>query len=765
MNWIVFFCLSIFVFVESLIIWIYQIRRKKKTGRISSPFYFFFGGVFLSSILLLIPIYYECFRKGLLVESGAVVQNTVLHTIVTAIHYTLQMCTLNADSMTPLYCHLCESELLGNLYADLLSVEMILLPLFTFGFIISFFKNISSRLRFALRCFRDAYIFSELNENSITLAEDIKKNHPRATIVYANVDEKKDTVSSELIQKAKDDLAICFRQDISHIRLKFHWSGKKIHFFTIGENETENVILANEIVREYGKIRNVYLYVFTTQIEGELALNSIKNRGNMHIRRIQMSTSLIYHNLYKDGYRNLYETACRKELSERKKIAAVIVGLGSHGLEMIKSMAWFCQMAGYQLQMDVFDQDLMTEERLKAACPELIGDEFQSMEDDANYLIRIHPGMDVTTELFANTIKSLTETTYVLVSLGSDELNIRTAVNMRKLFAQAHVSEKNVPNPRPVIQAIVYNTFANSSLAEIANFRGEQYHISFFGDIAARYTEDVVMNSELEEAGKAIHFSYNGKEEEFYNFEYNYRSSCASAIHTMAVSREMMANSIDPTTLQWADYVLRLANCFVLPDGVKEDENSKKYSKIKDELENWGKAVLAIAEDLIREPGLFSWDAWKENRLLSDEKIEKWTGFWTNANEKLDKLIAGEPSWYLVPGPYSGVDENITVTSLMKIRSEIGKDPSGIRDNLHKLYMVEMLKEQEHKRWNAYMRSEGYIYSGSTDRKTRYDLAHMHHDLTKYEKIDLGEKNKDIRLGSIIEQMGKIRKEGRTPTE
>ena len=49
--------------------------------------------------------------------------------------------------------------------------------------------------------------------------------------------------------------------------------------------------------------------------------------------------------------------------------------------------------------------------------------------------------------------------------------------------------------------------------------------------------------------------------------------------------------------------------------------------------------------------------------------------------------------------------------------------------------------ECEHRRWNAYMRGEGYIFSGSLDSSSRNDLAKLHHNLIPYkdltEKVDI----------------------------
>ena len=49
----------------------------------------------------------------------------------------------------------------------------------------------------------------------------------------------------------------------------------------------------------------------------------------------------------------------------------------------------------------------------------------------------------------------------------------------------------------------------------------------------------------------------------------------------------------------------------------------------------------------------------------------------------------------------------------------------------------------EHRRWNAYMRSEGYVYSGSPDRATRNDLGKMHHDLIPFDLLSEEDKRKD----------------------
>ncbi len=62
------------------------------------------------------------------------------------------------------------------------------------------------------------------------------------------------------------------------------------------------------------------------------------------------------------------------------------------------------------------------------------------------------------------------------------------------------------------------------------------------------------------------------------------------------------------------------------------------------------------------------------------------------------------------------------------------------RENLGLLYEDDLYKCKvlEHKRWNAYMRSEGYVL-GDKD-----DIAKTHHNLVPYEELSEEDKNKDI---------------------
>ena len=159
-----------------------------------------------------------------------------------------------------------------------------------------------------------------------------------------------------------------------------------------------------------------------------------------------------------------------------------------------------------------------------------------------------------------------------------------------------------------------YNSQQKKALQGIKNYRGQAYDIEFIGDMESSYTEDVIIDSDLEADALNRHLKW-GKEDEFWTYEYNYRSSMASAIHMKA-----------------------RIQCGIPGADKREDE-------------------------------------------LTEE------------------------------------ERNV----------------------------IEVL---EHRRWNAYMRAEGYVFSGAKDKSSRNDLAKMHHDLVDFSSLTEEDKRKDSQVGA-----------------
>ena len=585
--------LMIVLFIISLLF------RKHKRLRFLTPLYTLITGCFVSVFVLMIPV---TDLSGMQETMSATSRCFVR--VALALHYSLQTFTVNINAKD-IFSAILNSPDYSMLYFAVTSVLMIVCPILTLSFILSFVKNISAYIRMLFSFRLDWYVFSELNAESIALARDIRKNHKKSAIIFTDVFSKEEEASYELIEQARGFGAICFKKDIVTINFKLHSKRAQLILFAIGKNETENTDQALKLIDAYKDIENVRLFVFSTRIDGEILLTKA-DKGKIKVRRVNEVRSLVNRQLYNSGFK-LFEKA-KLMPDGTKKISAVVIGLGQHGTEMLKALAWFCQMDGYRVEIDAFDMDEKAEERFAATAPELMSEDYNGViiPAEAEYTIRIHSGMDVTTKAFADAISSLTDTTYVFISLGTDEANIRAAVDMRMLFERIEI--------KPTIQAVVHNSDAKKALNGITNYRGQAYNIDFIGDIEDSFSEDVILNSELEADALRRHLKW-GKEDEFWQYEYNYNSSIASAIHSKA----------------------------------------------------------RIAQGI---PGA----AKKEEELTDEER--------------------------------------------------------------------EIIEKLEHRRWNAYMRAEGYIYSGSPDKSSRNDLAKMHHDLVDFSSLSEEEKRKDSRVGT-----------------
>lgn len=478
-------------------------------------------------------------------------------------------------------------------------------PVLTFSFVLSLFRNLSEYIKYLCAYFKDAYVFSELNEKSLVLASDVKKNHPDCVIVFTDVFIGNQESSYELVERARALRAICFKKDVLVVDFNKHSKNKALYFFTVGEDETENVNQALKLVSSYKKRDNTHLYVFSTKLSSELLLACV-DKGCIKVRRVNRVQSLVNRVLYEKG-EILFKSA-REGSDGLKRISAVIVGMGDHGTEMLKAISWYGQMDGYDLVINAFDKNPLAEEKFTAMAPELMSDKFNGtyIEGEARYKIKVHSGTDVETASFVNRILEIKDTSYVMVALGNDEINIKTAISLRMYYERMGI--------HPVIQAIVYSSEQRNALEGIKNYNGQEYDIEFIGDTEASFAESVIIDSELEQEALQRHLKW-GSEEEFWNYEYNYRSSMASAIHRKA------------------------------------------------------RIVCKI-------PG-----ADKKTELLTES-------------------------------------ERVTIEAL------------------------------EHRRWNAYMRAEGYIYSGSKEKTSRNDLAKMHYDLVDYSQLSVEERKKDSNIGT-----------------
>lgn len=508
------------VFVLSVLVLIFAIgwavcvkKMKYKRGRLLTPFNIIFGGVSLSAMLLFIPIYSQMFGNA---EYG------IGKMLLLSIHNTIRLFIVDGEFSIIMDNLGVITEEVQDVYTTFAAILFVIAPFLTFGFVLSFFKNVSAYKDYYFKYYSEVYVFSELNEQALALARSLKKNQKKRTVVFTDVFESEDERIYELMAQAYELGAIMFKKDIALVNFGFHSKKSKITFFIIGQDDDENVKQSLSLIHRYQNNDNAQLYVFTTSVNSELLLSESMT-GNMKVRRINEVQSLISRQLFDEGI-EIFETAVDCGDSE-KLISAVIVGMGQHGMEMTKALAWFCQMDGYRLEVNVFDADKKAESRLCHECPELMDEKHNhdfTTVGESHYSIKVHSGVDVGTKEFLEMTEQIKNITYVFIALGDDERNISMAVKLRSWFLKS--------GNFPKMDVVVRNADKKNALQGIKNYSGQEYKIHFIGDTASSYSEEVIFESDIEKEALARHMKW-GKEEEFWRFEYNYRSSIASAIH------------------------------------------------------------------------------------------------------------------------------------------------------------------------------------------------------------------------------------------
>ncbi len=488
---------------------------KKKS--VFKPLHLIMIGAFLSGILLFAPIYIDAYN------------GFSLKSLLLSIHNTIRLFVVDADFNTIIAFSQTLDGSYSNLYQIISAVLFVLAPILSFGVVLSLFKDVFSSIKLFFCFFKDVYVFSDLNERSIALAKDISKEKKRAVIVFADISENKGE-TNDLLEKASEFGAISFKKSITALNFKSRLNRRKVFFFAISSNEDENVSKSSELVKKYKDKKNAELYVFSSSRQGELFLDSIGTKHLMKIRRIGEQSCLINRFLYDNGHEII--NSAHAEEDGLKVISAVVIGMGGYGTEMAKALPWFCQFSGYRFKMNAFDKDEHAESKFKALCPEYLSPACNKIyvDGEAQYDINVHSDMDYTTVEFGEKLQEIKDASFVFISLGSDADNINCAIMTRMYFERLNI--------KPTIVAVVHDDEKTRLIENAKAIDSRPFDIKYTGGLEDLYSVRVIINSELEQKALKVHMKYpsaNKTLEEHERFfwanEYNYKSSCASAIH------------------------------------------------------------------------------------------------------------------------------------------------------------------------------------------------------------------------------------------
>ncbi len=540
--------------VAFAIIWGIIISAKHKKDRKITPIRILFVGTFIAAVFYFLPLVQEIIsRQG--------EREFWFDSVLTSMQFAFRLFILDGEILWILDEELSvlSDPAVKSFYTLVGSSLYVLAPIFTFSFVLTFFNNLFAKLRYFFSGFCHTHVFNELNEKSIALATDLKKQSFWNVIVFTDISDKVREEKMELVEDAHMLGAILFNKDFDSIKFRGRLSFRKLNFYLISEDEQKKLRHAEVIMKNFD-YKNVELRLFSSDIRSQLLMDSFDPQ-EMRVIRIDDIQTLVYHNLYTHG-KMLFDRARKVNGEQDKVISAVIVGLGLYGREMLKALTWFCQLEGYKLKITAFDSDKDAEAKFKYMCPELMDDKYngaspkyERVDGEPYYEIKIEGGVDVSTPDFKDKLKSITDASYIFVCLGTDEINLKTAVEIRTICENV---DYGAGEHKPDIETVIYDSKLARSLRTtweaieknnvegVTNFKNKPYNILITGDLNSFYSVSTLIDSKLIAAGFDVQLGYDSNndpikkkdpviikkaERTFWKYEYNYNSSTAQAIH------------------------------------------------------------------------------------------------------------------------------------------------------------------------------------------------------------------------------------------
>ena len=625
-------CASILIAALALANFIVYLRKKniilvkseltKRSG--ITPFHILVLGVFVAATIIYVPVF-----ATLLQADGVWTQ--IIKTPLLSAQNALQLFVLNAgfDNITEtINADNGLSPVLADVYTAYASIYFVVAPIFTTAFALSFVKGLYENWRYFRNIrMQEIYVFSELNERSLALAEDIVTTCKpvKRVIVFANVSQKLAEENDDLMSDARDLGAICLQKDITDIYLK---SPEKQQIcrklYLISQDENENTSKALQLIAHCHKNYNfdtTHIYVFANSDESGILIDSVISKlskieaadkeieipFNIKVRRVNEKRNLIWSALRKSEKeldltipderrqptrKNLPLIFSRAEVDgDVKNIDVLIVGLGQYGTELLKTICWYCQMPDYRLRIHVFDGLANCEGKVRSIAPELVEKNHVPKDEEeageAYYDINFcNEAIDVREASFADKLRELPNVTLAFVTLGDDQMNIDTAIKLRRIFGKIHAGKGFKVPP---ILTVVYDSDKAENLKHGKLLKNDSrdgdYNIRFIGDLRTSYSLLNVEQAELESAGLACHMHWaavnqkyaEGKqptdaqlqanwlemEKQYNTYEYSRRSSMAQVMHLMA--REQLCRECDRVALMQNEH--KRWNAYMRADG------------------------------------------------------------------------------------------------------------------------------------------------------------------------------------------------------
>lgn len=409
---------------------------------------------------------------------------------------------------------------------------------------------------------KEYLIFSQLEENSLLLAENMmqvknKKNvsvRNDRMVIFLRIDDK-DKLSPEFEKRmGKIDAKVFPYTEADLLRIHWRLKSKVLRFFFLSAdtelNFSQMQALLQEakddmLFREQHWFGNFYKKERQGVFQQELYLLSEAESAPMLIDHLRKQLSIKSTDAQKECVRlpvfahtelrllDRYRTVMYALLQERPlyetadngDIRVLILGFGKVGKSFYRAAVSLCSMMGYSTTFCIRDKDIDRQwELLELEYPHCkmgVSLDSQAMDVESLSILDIIKQAECKKEPF----------TYIILSLGDDERNIKVASRLARYYRQ-----KLWEQPRiglPIICVNLENKIRSDYVSEFFKNDDPCIPLYVFGTDNKTFSEDMLITRSLWNAARKLHNGLRGQDESHlvYWSEYERRSSIASAAH------------------------------------------------------------------------------------------------------------------------------------------------------------------------------------------------------------------------------------------
>lgn len=497
-------------------------------------------------------------------------------------------------------------------YGLFISFLNILAPIIGGALLLDILTGLFPSVRLFLHPFKHKYVFSELNEMSIALAEDIYAKGSDNTPNYKQINSKcifkpliiftdayvddESEVRSELLARAKKLRAICVKTDlldlcfihsktVTYLLIDSKVEDNITTFSKLAKNErtnSEHSILNNNtthferlfpVVKENSKEYRTRMYVFiqeeheaetihrildSSSINGQIAVRAIRDYMNAAIN-LMVNVPLFLPLLY----------------TPKNELTITILGSGSIAQDVFKTIYWCGQMNNIALKINIVSKDAT---QLEKYFKEHYSEMMKSCEEHSDILKVYESGVsmdystvyskctfqdieDVTSisALSGPTIDFIKQTDYYVIALGSDELNHSVTSRLNNELLKRRLNDRasststfSCPETTFLVPAIF-----NSELADAIRISKPNKPDSFimpFATFRTRFScQNVFFASFISDATSSQQLYNKHQQKKWIKDEYTWMANVVKEVHAVyklfSIGKLLAATNADGTLI------------------------------------------------------------------------------------------------------------------------------------------------------------------------------------------------------------------------